>query len=192
MRPADETQQGWCFYGLVTKSCPTLATPWTAACQSLVAGVMFLYLCFKYHPCCQEVGGCPGSEEASWLRSPPALRTTSLVPPSLPCRLSGHTHCLHQAVRAPLLVAVLVVEAAGDGQAGWCERPIGDAGLVCVPRAAVQGWEAAVDLVWGLWPLDLDQRGIARRPVPIRRCGRGGGPRPGGVAWRVLLGFTGI
>lgn len=60
---------------------------------------------------------------------------------------ASHTHRFHQAVCAPLLVTVFVPEAAGDGQAGWCESPIGDVGLICVPGTAVQGWQAAVDLV---------------------------------------------
>lgn len=79
----------------------------------------------------------------------------------------SHTHRLHQAVCAPLLVAVFVAEAAGDSQAGWCEGPIGDARLVRVPRAAVQGWQATIDLVQGLRLLDLDERGVAWSPVPV-------------------------
>lgn len=37
------------------------------------------------------------------------------VPPAF---LGSHTHSVHQAVCAPLLVAVFVAEAAGDSQAG--------------------------------------------------------------------------
>ena len=64
--------------------------------------------------------------------------------------MGEHPHRLPQAVCAPLLAAVFDVEAARDSQAGWCESPIGDARLICVPRAAVQGRQAAIDLVQGL------------------------------------------
>lgn len=126
----------------------------------------------------------PGSGPLTPLEPLPApalggSRTPPLLCPPLLGTRGSHTHCLHQAVCAPLLVAGFVVEAAGDSQAGWCESPIGDARLVRVPGAAMQGRQAAIDLVRGLWLLRLDQGRVAGHPVPVRGCRWRGGPGPG-------------
>lgn len=87
---------------------------------------------------------------------------------------------------------MFVPEAAGNSQAGWCESPIGDIGLICVPGTAVEGWQAAIDLVQRFRAVHLDQGSVAWGPIPVWRGGWRGGPGPGGVTRRVLLGFTGI
>lgn len=107
--------------------------------------------------------------QAVWLQKPPHHH----CPPSLCCL---DTHCFYQAVCAPLLVGVFVPEAAGNSQAGWCESPIGDVRLICVPGTAVEGWQAAIDLVQRFRAVHLDQGSVAWGPVPVWRGGWRGGP----------------
>lgn len=71
---------------------------------------------------------------------------------------------------------MFVPEVVGDGQAGWCECPVGNVGVIRVPGAPVQGGQAAIHVLRGVSPVHLDQRGVIGGTVPVGRGGRRGGP----------------
>lgn len=85
-----------------------------------------------------------------------------------------------QAASAAVKLPAAPSGLAGDGEGDRPGSPrAAAAAVVSVPRAAVHGWEAAVELLAGLCPVEAQSRDGLLRPATAAGCSGGRSAQPG-------------